>query len=53
MNGIDIAVIVLVSVSAIAVLGVLIYKKIKRKGGCCGCGEGCAYCSGCDKSKKK
>lgn len=46
MNGVDIAVIVIVSAVFVAVIGTLIYKKIKGKGGGCdGCGCGCEGCS--------
>ncbi len=45
MNGVDIAVIVIVCVCVLASVGGIIYRKIKHKGGCgCGC-EGCTMCS--------
>lgn len=47
MNGVDIAVIVIVSVAVVAVVGWLIYRKVKHKGGCCDCG-----CNGCDMCEK-
>lgn len=55
MNGIDIAVIVIVSVAVLGVIGWLVYKKVKHKSiGCdCGCGCGCNGCTLCDKGKKK
>lgn len=46
MNGIDIAIIVVVSVLFAAAVGYLIYRKLKHKGGCCDCGESCGTCSG-------
>ena len=52
MNGFDIAIIVIVSVAAVAAIGYLIYRKVKHKGGCdCGC-EGCSGCSACNRDKK-
>jgi len=50
MNGVDIAVIVIVSVAFLAAAGAIIYRKIRHKGGCdCGCGcEGCPHCSECN-----
>ncbi len=51
MNGFDIAVVVVISVAVAAVVGWLIYKKIKGKGGCCDCG--CSGCTACDKCKNK
>lgn len=50
MNPIDIAVIVLVSVAVLVISGYLIYKKIKGKGGCCGCD--CSACIGCTSNCK-
>ncbi len=49
MNAFDIVVTVIIAVSALAVIGWLIYKKIKGKGGCCDC----SGCTACDKCKKK
>ena len=51
MNGIDIAIVVIVSVAVIGVIGWLIYRKVKNKGGCCDCG--CGGCTACDKGKKQ
>ena len=51
MNGIDIAIVVGISVAVVAVLGWLIYRKIKHKGGCCDCG--CGGCTACSKGKKE
>lgn len=48
MNAFDIVVTVIIAVSALAVIGWLIYKKIKGKGGCCDC----SGCTACDKRKK-
>lgn len=50
MNGVDIAIIVVVCVSFVAAAGYLVYRKVKHKGGCCGCG--CGHCSGNCKGKK-
>lgn len=47
MNTIDIAVIVIVGVAFIAVMGYLIYRKVKGKGGCCDCGCSCSLCNAC------
>ena len=52
MNGFDIAVVVVISVAVAAVVGWLIYKKIKGKGGCCDCSS-CSGCTACRKGKKK
>ncbi len=47
MGAFDIVAIVLVSVAFAAAVGVIIYKKIKHKGGCdCGC-EGCPHACNC------
>ena len=47
MGAFDIAIIVIVSVAVLAVIGTVIYRKVKHKGPSCGCGcEGCsANCS--------
>lgn len=47
MNAIDITVIVIVCAAVAAVVGMLVYRKLKRKG--CGCGD----CSLCDRCKTK
>ncbi len=48
MNGIEIAVIVIVAVLFAAALGYIIYRKLKHKGGCdCDCGGNCASCGAC------
>ncbi|MDE6441786.1 MAG: FeoB-associated Cys-rich membrane protein [Clostridia bacterium] len=52
MSGVDIAVIVIVSVAVLAVVGWLVYRKVKHKGGCCDCGCGCNGCTMCEKGKK-
>lgn len=50
MGPIDIAVIVVVGVAFAAVIGTMIYKKIKGKSSGCACGcEGCPHCGGCGK----
>lgn len=46
MNPVDIAVVVIVSIAVVAVAGLLIYRKVKHKGGCCGC-NGCIMCDKC------
>ncbi len=46
MNGVDIAVIVIVCVAFAAAVGRLIYRKVKHKGGCCDCGS-CNGCTAC------
>lgn len=51
MNGVDIAVIVVVSVAALGVIGYFIYRKLKGKNIGCDCGN-CAGCSLCNKKKK-
>ena len=51
MNGFDVAVIVVISVAVVAVIGWLIYRKVKGKGGCCDCG--CKGCTACDQGKKE
>ncbi|HBN13078.1 MAG TPA: FeoB-associated Cys-rich membrane protein [Clostridiales bacterium] len=53
MNGIDIAVIVIVSVAVLGVIGWLVYKKVKHKSIGCDCGYGCNGCTMCDKGKKE
>lgn len=53
MNGIDIAVIVCVSVLAVALAAYFIVRKVKRKnGGCCGCCSECGMCAHADKTAK-
>ncbi len=53
MNGLDIAIIVIVSVAVAGILCWLIYRKIKHgKSGCdCGCGN-CCDCASCNKNHK-
>lgn len=46
MNPWDIAIIVIVCVAFAGVCGWLIYRKVKHKGGCCGCECG-AHCQNC------
>lgn len=53
MNPVDIAVIVIVCAAVLGVVGYLIYRKIKHKGGCCDCSD-CASCGGsCPHCKPK
>ena len=49
MNGLDIAIIVIVSVAVAGVFGWIVYRKVKHKNvGCdCGCGS-CSGCSACN-----
>lgn len=47
MNGVDIAVIVIVCVAVAAALGYLVYRKVKHRGGCCSDCSDCSECSGC------
>lgn len=49
MNPWDIAIIALVCVAFAGVCGGLVYRKVKHKGGCCGCE--CASCGACDAHK--
>ncbi len=56
MNPWDIAIIVIVCVAFACVCGWLIYRKVKHKGGCCGCdcgncggGASCPHCKNEDK----
>ena len=51
MNPVDITVIVIVSVAVVAVVGWIIYRKVKHKSVGCDCG--CNGCTLCGKGKKK
>lgn len=51
MNGVDIAVIVVVSVAVLAAVGYLIYRKVKHKGGCCDCSSCGGNCNCCKQKK--
>lgn len=51
MGPVDIAIVVAVSVAVAGVIGWLIYRKIKHKGGCRDCG--CSGCTACDKYKNQ
>ena len=51
MNGVDIAIVVAVAVAVVSVIGWLVYRKVKHKGGCCDCG--CSGCTACDKYKNQ
>lgn len=54
MGAFDIAVIVAVSVAFAAVVGIMIWRKVKHKGGCgCGTCAGCAGCRACKNTDKK
>lgn len=53
MGAFDIAIIVIVSVAVLAVIGTIIYKKIKHKDSGCGCGCcGCPSSGECHKNNK-
>ena len=51
MNALDIAIAVVVPVLFLAALGIIIYRKVKKKGSigcdCCDCGKclGCPHCA--------
>lgn len=51
MSGLDIAIVVIVGVAFIAASALLIYRKVKKKGGCGCCDCGCAACDKCNKEK--
>lgn len=52
MNGLDIVITVVVCVAFAAAVGFLIYRKLKRKDGCCDCG--CEHCSmNCKRKENK
>lgn len=53
MNGIEIAVIIFVGLAFISALSYIIYRKVKRKSSCCGCGSSCSDCGGCCDNKRK
>jgi len=47
MTPVDIVIICVVAVAFLAAVGVIIYRKVKHKGGCdCGC-EGCPHACHC------
>ncbi len=50
MGPFDIVVVVVISVAVIGVIAGIIYRKVKHKGGCCGCDcgtcNGCSHCNG-------
>lgn len=53
MGPFDIVVICLVSIAFLAVVGMIIYKKVTKKGGGCDCGcEGCPHACHCKTAKK-
>lgn len=53
MSPFDIVIIVLVSIAFVGVVGYLIWRKAKGKGGCdCGC-EGCPHACNCHKGEEK
>lgn len=48
MGACDIIVICVLAAAFIAVIGTIIYKKVKHKGGGCGCGcDGCPHACSC------
>ncbi|MCM1545924.1 MAG: FeoB-associated Cys-rich membrane protein [Clostridiales bacterium] len=54
MGAFDIIVICLIAVAFVAAVGVIIYKKVTRKGGGCDCGcEGCPHACHCKSDGKK
>ena len=44
MGTVEIIIVVAVGVAFLVALGVIIYKKVKHKGGCCGCDCGSCNC---------
>ena len=54
MGAFDIIIICLVVVAFVAVVGVIIYKKVTKKGGGCGCGcDGCPHACHCKPDPEK
>jgi len=53
MGALDIAITVIVCVAFAGALGWLIYRKIKRKGGCTGCDCGCGSGENCPHCKSR
>lgn len=54
MGAFDIVIICLVAVAFAAVVGVIIYKKVTKKGGGCGCGcDGCPHACHCKPDPEK
>ena len=51
MGPVEIIILVVVGVAFFAALGVIIYKKVKHKGSCCGCDCGCSGCYACPQDK--
>ncbi|MGN1103506.1 MAG: FeoB-associated Cys-rich membrane protein [Candidatus Coproplasma sp.] len=52
MTPLDIVIICVVAVAFVAVMGVIIYKKVNHKGGCdCGCSN-CPHCYNCKQQNK-
>lgn len=49
MNSVDIVVTVVIAVAVVGVIGWLVYRKVKHRGGCCDCNG----CTACDKYKKE
>lgn len=52
MSACDIIVIAVISVAFLAVVGVIIYKKVTHKGGCCDCGS-CPHACHCKEKGKE
>lgn len=52
MGPVDVAVIVVISVAVLAVAGILVYRKVKHKGGCMGCDCGCGSGANCPHCKE-
>ena len=53
MNGVDIAVIVIVCVAVAVVAGWFIYRKLRHKSIGCDCGCNCEGCTHCHKEEDK
>ena len=52
MGAVEIAIVTVVGVAFLAAVGVIIYRKVKHKGGCCDCGcSSCPSCSACSQKK--
>lgn len=53
MSPVEIVIVVVVGVAFLAAVGGIIYRKVKHKGGCCGCDCGCSDCPGCSHGKTR
>lgn len=52
MGAVEIIITAAAVVAFLVALGVVIYKKVKGKGGCCGCDCGCGGCFCCTRGNK-